>query len=485
VLAASTTVRRHLQLLFVALLLLGLSPAAEEKKLAVYTPQTSYTISVTDRYNVEYVSLTDLVDPLGKATLTHKGARWKLRLATGSGSLDAEFTDGTNLAKIRGKQVSLASVFWTDGQRGYVPVASTPVLMVHFARHNAALRENSRRLFVGDVSTTYTAEIAKSAPNKLVLHFSAPVNPTVATEPGRVRLTFDDEPLIPSGANPQPFESPAIRSVAFSENNGAAELNIATNGPTQTEFSDGGRTITLTTSLPPPVAQAPPPTPTTPTPQTPTAPQPGTPVTQAPAVARMVVIIDPAHGGDDPGAALGNGLLEKDVTLAIARRVRADLDQHGITAVLLRDGDATLTLDQRAVAANASHAAAYIAIHATSFGTGVHLYSARFNNAVTINTRPFLPWDSAQAAYLALSHNLEASLVTEFDSRQIHSIPLESGLRPLRNIAKAAIAVEVAEPATVPENVENGLTSVAYQQAVASAIASGIANMSSALGARR
>jgi N-acetylmuramoyl-L-alanine amidase len=168
--------------------------------------------------------------------------------------------------------------------------------------------------------------------------------------------------------------------------------------------------------------------------------------------------------------------------MAIARRIRAELDQRGIAAVLLRDGDSLLTLDQRAAAANASHAAIYLGIHATTFGTGVHLYSARFNGDVkpanlNLANHGFLPWDSAQAAYLDASHNLEASLVTELGARQIHSIPLESGLRPLRNIAKPAIVLEVAEPQQLPEDVKEGLSSVAYQQAVAAAVGSGIANL--------
>lgn len=477
--------RRYLQLVFLALFLLGLSPAAEEKRLAVYSPQTDYTIPVTDHDGQEYVSLTDLVDPLGKATLTHKGDRWKLKLVANSGATtEAEFNEGSDTGKIRGKKIQIGSAFWADGQRGYVPLKSTPVLMVQFAHQGASLRESSRRLFVGDVVTTYTEEMAKGSPNKLVLHFSAPVNPSISTEPGRVRLTFSHDPLIASGTNPQTFDSPAIRSSTYSEDNGAAELSIATTAPTQPTFSDDRRTITLTALLPPPqVALTPPPAPTTPAPNS-TQPQPAT-TPQAPTQPRFYVIIDPAHGGDDPGAALGNGLLEKDVTLAIARRVRADLDQRGISAVLLREGDATLSADQRAVAANASHGALYISLHATSFGTGVHLYSARLNGDIKPPAHGFLPWDTAQAAYLDLSHSLEASLVTEFESRKIHSLPLESGLKPLLNIAKPAIAIEVAEPESKPSDVENGLTAISYQQAVAAAIGTGIANLRGTLEAGR
>jgi N-acetylmuramoyl-L-alanine amidase len=486
--------RRELQLILITLLLLALCPAAEEKRLAVYTAQTNFTILVIDHDGQEYVSVTDLVDPFGSATLTHKGDRWKLRLEMQGKTTEAEFREGNDTATVRGKTIHLSRPFWADGQRGYVPVASTAVLMAQFTHQSTNFRENSRRLFVGDVSTTYTAEIAKASPNKLVLHFSAPVNPEVSTEPGRVRLSFNREPLIPSGSNPQSFDSAEIRSSTFSESNGGAEIAIATAAPTQAAFSDGGRTITLTATLPVAQAAAPekPVAPATPSASSPaataSAPPRGTTAAQAPAPPRFVVIIDPAHGGDDPGATLGDGLLEKDVTMAIARRIRADLDQRGIAVVLLRDGDSMLTLDQRAAAANAAHAALYLGIHATTFGTGVHLYSARFNAdvkpAAVFSNHGFLPWDSAQAAFLNASHNLEASLVTEFESRQIHSMPLESGLRPLRNIAKPAIVVEVAEPEHFPEDVKEGLSSVAYQQSVAAAVGSGIANLRGTMEAR-
>jgi N-acetylmuramoyl-L-alanine amidase len=188
------------------------------------------------------------------------------------------------------------------------------------------------------------------------------------------------------------------------------------------------------------------------------------------------VIIDPAHGGDDPGAALGDGLFEKDVTLAIARRIRNDLDQRGIAAVLLREGDATLTLDQRAAAANASRAGIYIAVHVATLGSGVRLYSARLNGTQG-SKHGFVPWNSAQSAYLDQSHNLAASMISEFDSRQIHATPMESGLRPLRNVAKPAIAIEVAPPQGTVES----LTSIIYEQAVAASVGAAVANVRSAM----
>jgi len=479
--------QRYFQLLLLAILLLGFSPAAEEKLLAVYTPQTSYTIPVLDHDGQEYVSLTDLVDPFGTSTLTHKGNRWKLRLAASGGTMEAEFSDGNDMAKVRGKKLQLDHGFWTDGQRGYVPIGSVPQLMSAVTRQATDFRVNSRRLFVGNVTTTYSEENSKTSPNRLVLHFSAPVNPTISTEPGRILLTFKREPVIAPDTNPQSFDSQTIRSSSFAENNGAAEIAIATTTSALATFSDGGRTITVTASAPAPL----PPQPATtiapnsaqPTTQTAKASQSTTSggTTQATSPPRFTVLIDPAHGGDDPGATLGNGLLEKDVTLAVARRIRAELEQRGINVVLLRDGDATIALDQRAVSANASRASLYLCIHATTFGTGVHLYSARFTGDVKLTNRVFLPWNSAQVAYLDSSHNLEASLVTELDSRQIHSLPLQSTLQPLRSIAKPALAIEVAEPENIPNDIQEGLSSVAYQQSIAAAVGAAIADVRASL----
>src|SRR3954469_23920955 len=68
------------------------------------------------------------------------------------------------------------------------------------------------------------------------------------------------------------------------------------------------------------------------------------------------VMIDASHGGDDPGARFSDKLLEKDITLAIARKLRIELHNHGISAVLLRDSDANISYDQRAVVTNAQRA---------------------------------------------------------------------------------------------------------------------------------
>lgn len=72
--------------------------------------------------------------------------------------------------------------------------------------------------------------------------------------------------------------------------------------------------------------------------------------------------IDPGHGGSDPGASYGN-LKEKDLTLAIAQRVVADLRRHGVEVKTSRDKDKYVSLATRTAEANRWGADCYVSIH--------------------------------------------------------------------------------------------------------------------------
>ncbi|MHB1678521.1 MAG: N-acetylmuramoyl-L-alanine amidase [Sulfuriferula sp.] len=86
-------------------------------------------------------------------------------------------------------------------------------------------------------------------------------------------------------------------------------------------------------------------------------------------VTRLITVaIDPGHGGEDPGAHGINGTLEKNVTLAIARRVKAKLDAiDNIHAVLTRDGDYFIPLAERVNKARRMNADLFVSIHADAF----------------------------------------------------------------------------------------------------------------------
>jgi len=80
---------------------------------------------------------------------------------------------------------------------------------------------------------------------------------------------------------------------------------------------------------------------------------------------KKIIILDPGHGGDDPGAVGKNGTREKDVVLAISRRLKKTLDRHGFfQAYLTRDGDYYVPFDERLQIAREYGADLFVSIHA-------------------------------------------------------------------------------------------------------------------------
>jgi N-acetylmuramoyl-L-alanine amidase len=77
------------------------------------------------------------------------------------------------------------------------------------------------------------------------------------------------------------------------------------------------------------------------------------------------VVIDPGHGGADPGAT-ASGLAEKDVTLDVARRLRDLLVAQKLAVSLTREADTTLSLRDRVVLANAKKSDLFVSIHVNS-----------------------------------------------------------------------------------------------------------------------
>jgi N-acetylmuramoyl-L-alanine amidase len=446
--------------------------SADEKHIMMYAPSTSFSLAVSDREGREYVGLLEAIEPLGTVTSRTDGTRWKLRYNDG----DSEFTVGKNRARIRGKDIDFPGNFLLENSRGLVPLVSLGTLLPRILGTSVSFNPVSRRLFVGNVATHFTAQLSHTTPPRLVMNFTAPVNPTIATEPGRLRMSFMREPLVAPGTPTLTFDDKSIPSATYVENNGVAEVTVNGAVPLMASFSNDGRTITIA-PVPQPVA--------TPQPPAPAAGQPassaaaaGNPPTQAPAsTLHFYAVIDPSHGGDDRGAALSDAFAEKDVTLALARRLRQEFESRGIPTLVLRDSDASVALDERAVRTNTAHPTIYVSLHAASDGKGVRLYTSLLP-AGGENNGPFLAWEMAQTRFVPISKAAAQNVAAEFQRRQIPVRTLQAPLRPLNNVTSAAIAVEIAPPA----NDIVDLTLPAYQQNVASAIATAVASMRNQLG---
>nr|MBO2489511.1 N-acetylmuramoyl-L-alanine amidase [Gammaproteobacteria bacterium] len=98
----------------------------------------------------------------------------------------------------------------------------------------------------------------------------------------------------------------------------------------------------------------------------------------------IIIAIDAGHGGQDPGSIGTRGTMEKNVTLAIAKRLKSRIDREkGMRAVLTRDGDYFVPLRERIARARKHQADMFISIHADAFhdrsvrGSSVYVLSAR------------------------------------------------------------------------------------------------------------
>ncbi|GLR47224.1 N-acetylmuramoyl-L-alanine amidase family protein [Sphingomonas astaxanthinifaciens] len=124
---------------------------------------------------------------------------------------------------------------------------------------------------------------------------------------------------------------------------------------------------------------------------------------------RPLVVIDPGHGGRDPGAPGASGrAIEKDVTLVLARDLRDELARGGrVRIALTRDGDATLTLEDRAAIARRLGADLFLAIHADS-APNANARGATFYSLSEVAS-------DGDAALLAARQNGEEAVATEAD----------------------------------------------------------------------
>lgn len=118
----------------------------------------------------------------------------------------------------------------------------------------------------------------------------------------------------------------------------------------------------------------------------------------------LIVAIDAGHGGEDPGARGHRGTNEKHVTLSIARKLKAQIDEiPGMRAVLVRDGDYFIPLVGRVEKARKAHADLFVSIHADAF-VKPH---ARGSSVFALSERGAT---SASARWLAKKEN-EADLI--------------------------------------------------------------------------
>lgn len=189
------------------------------------------------------------------------------------------------------------------------------------------------------------------------------------------------------------------------------------------------------------------------------------------------VVLDPAHGGTDEGAHGSNGIIEKNVTLALAQVVQTQLLLSGLNVVMTRQTDKTLSFAQRSAIANAQHNAVFITLDVGSTGQVGTAYAYYYDFFRESDLTPpsvaggMLSWDQAQRPWQKYSRRLAQLLQVEFSARLIGSpeLPSPAEVYQLRSINEPAVAIEVENV-----NTSNESTLTALGQPLATSISHAI-----------
>lgn len=186
---------------------------------------------------------------------------------------------------------------------------------------------------------------------------------------------------------------------------------------------------------------------------------------------RYMVLIDAAHGGDDPGARINSNTVEKNITLAVSVRLRSLLAARGIEVTTTREADKTLDANQRAEIANHASASACIVLHATTSGTGIHLF---ISSLAPAQAQKLASWKAAQAPFVQQSTALAGTLNSTFQQAGVPVTLARTSLPGLDSMTCPAIAVELATPAVEEGKQPQALTDPAYQSRIADLLTSAL-----------
>jgi N-acetylmuramoyl-L-alanine amidase len=472
---------------------LALAPAfaaAASAPMTVLTATQRREVATVVRAEGEFAPIDDVLAGLG-VTLTSDARGGAVSVRRGSHEMVLHHRK--SLASVDGDLKLLPSPVSLEAGRWLVPVEGLPRLLSPFLERPVEWRVAQRVLVIGplsiprvQVSTFVSGELAR-----VVFEASETVPFRVQQEPGRVTVAVPRD-LVDVSLPPGRLTGGIVESVQFlggPENVFAVQLGPRFQKLKATEQESPSRLVLELSGPPLPPGEkaalaAPPP------------PRPARPAEEA---AVRTVVIDPGHGGENAGAKGSAGTLEKDVSLSIARKLRAELvNARGLQVFLTRDRDAEVGLDDRTAIANNYKADLFVSIHANASrargakGSEVYFLSYQASDdesrwvaqaegaAEPIGQAPrgsdlaLILWDMAQAEHLEESSALasriqeELAVVTGSEGRGVKQAPF----RVLVGAAMPAVLVEVAFISNPDE--EKLLASDAYQAKIAASLARGI-----------
>jgi N-acetylmuramoyl-L-alanine amidase len=398
------------------------------------------------------------------------------------------------MASVDGRIVTLPSSVTRSGRRWLVPVEFLPRALGPIYDQRIDLRRSARLLLVGDMRIPrVSARVESTGPPTRAAIVITPATPVaVVTEPGRVVLRVEADaldPVFPVTATGlidgvRIGDQPNVVVVSLSRQAGTARSVIAT--------ADNTTRVVMEVPVAEPRPAAPEsrlPLPTDPRLPTETPRLPGF----EPRPAFQTLAIDPGHGGDEIGVRGANGLEERQLTLDVARRLRGLVERGlGVRVILTRDDDRTVSIDERAAAANNGKADLLLSLHANGAlsGTpsGAEVFYDRLDRegeavrsavaaAVSLpvvgggtRTIDVVPWELAQARHVDASAMLASVIEQELRQRvPMGQRPVQQG--PMRLLSAAnmpAVLVEMAYLTNTAQ--EKAATGDEFKNAVALAL---------------
>ena len=203
-----------------------------------------------------------------------------------------------------------------------------------------------------------------------------------------------------------------------------------------------------------------------------------------------VVVLDPGHGGQDSGAMVG-GVMEKDLTLDVARRLDRLLDSQGVATLMTRLGDTYVSLADRAAIGNRVRDSIFVSIHFNEdnkpVATGVETYYAAHqitSGSLLASWLPFLsppPSGSPKAESQNLAAFIQEALVAR--TQAVDRGTQAKQFFVIANVTSPAVLIEGGFLTNT--NDVSRLASEDYRDQLAAAVADGILRYREAMSQRK
>ncbi|MCM3715465.1 N-acetylmuramoyl-L-alanine amidase [Alkalihalobacillus oceani] len=178
------------------------------------------------------------------------------------------------------------------------------------------------------------------------------------------------------------------------------------------------------------------------------------------AVSGKVIVVDPGHGGRDPGAG-AHGVREKDVVLNVGLKLKRKLEAAGATVVMTRSSDTFIELSQRVAIANNRNADAFVSIHGNSAGS---------SSASGTETYWHVNYSGAESKRLATA--IQSEMIKTLNTRD-RGVK-EGNFQVIRNTKMPSVLVELGFLTNQAE--AKRLATDAFQESAADAIYQGTVN---------